>query len=238
MPPFIRSIVDFALPPRCAGCGAIVQEDDSLCTPCWQSLDFLTDEGCDACGIPLPVETVRCAGCLRSPPDHDGARAAVLYDDVSRHIALRLKHGRRIGLARQMARAMTRILPPDADMLVPVPLHRWRLWSRGFNQSALVACHLSSMSGIIAEIELLNRSKSTPLLRGLSAPERSRAVRGAFAVAEDRKPIVKARTIALIDDVYTSGATANACTKALKRAGAAKVYVVSWARVPIGNGMD
>lgn len=234
----LRPIVDFALPPRCAGCGLIVEEDDSLCAPCWQSLTFLTGPGCDACGTPLPPQIVRCARCLQHPPDHDGARSAVLYNDVSRHIALRLKHGRRIGLARQMAHAMARIVPDDAQLLVPVPLHRWRLWSRGFNQSALVARHLAVQSALPAEVDLLKRRKRTPRLRGLSAIEREKMVRGAFWVPPNRRITLHGRTVALIDDVYTSGATANACAKALKRAGAMRVYVVSWARVPLGDAMD
>lgn len=238
VPRALRPIVDFALPPRCAGCGLIVEEDDSLCVICWQSLTFLTDAGCDACGADVPAGVVRCARCLQHSPNHDGVRAAVVYDEVSRHIALRLKHGRRIGLSRQMARAMARVLPGDTDLLVPVPLHRWRLWSRGFNQSALVARHLSAQSRVEAEMGLLKRIKHTPLLRGLTALDRSKAVRGAFSVVTNGKSRVKGRTIALIDDVYTSGATANACAKALKRAGALRVYVVSWARVPLGGAMD
>lgn len=230
--------LDFALPARCAGCGTIVSDDGRLCGRCWQSLEFLTGGGCDLCGVPLPESGPRCAQCLAAPPIHDGARAAVVYGEVSRHIALRLKHGRRIGLARQMAALMSRQLPGDADLLIPVPLHRWRIWSRGFNQSALIAGHLARRTGIPASLETLKRVKPTPLLRGLSARSRSAAVRGAFAVPAPARDRIKGRHLVLVDDVYTSGATANACARVLKRAGASRVTLLSWARVLIGDGLD
>jgi ComF family protein len=119
---------------------------------------------------------------------------------------------------------------PDA-IVAPVPLHRWRLWSRGFNQSALIASSMAARTGQQLQQDLLIRVKPTPPLRGLGAADREKAVRAAFVVKPDHKVMIKDKDICLIDDVYTSGATANACAKALKGAGARRVFVLSWARV-------
>jgi ComF family protein len=227
--------LDFALPPRCAGCGIIVEAPDRFCTSCWSGLDFLTEAGCLRCGIPMDLSGQVCAPCMAEPPQHDGVRAAVAYGDVARVVAIRLKHGRRTGLARLMAKAMVRRLPDDTDVIIPVPLHRWRIWNRGFNQSMLVAQEMkqfapSSASFVIAPHTLL-RQKSTPMLGGLGRKERAKSVRGAFAVPPDQRAIIHDRHVVLIDDVYTSGATANACALALKRAGASRVTILCWARV-------
>ena len=116
-------------------------------------------------------------------------------------------------------------------MIIPVPLHRWRIWSRGFNQSALIAQHLASYSKIPVQVDILKRTKRTPLLRGLGAKARLSAVRDAFMIEPNQHNMIKDQTILLIDDVYTSGATVNACAKTLKRAGAARVIILCWARV-------
>jgi ComF family protein len=227
--------IDFALPPRCAGCGTIVGAPDQFCTPCWSGLHFLTEAGCLRCGIPMDLPGQVCAPCMAEPPRHDGVRAAVAYGEVARSVAIRLKHGRRTGLARLMAKAMVRRMPEDAEVLIPVPLHRWRIWSRGFNQSMLVAREIErlapSPSAISISAHTLIRKKSTPMLGGLGRKERARAVRGAFSVAPEQRASVHDRHVLLIDDVYTSGATANACALALKRAGASRVTILCWARV-------
>jgi ComF family protein len=130
-----------------------------------------------------------------------------------------------------MAFHMVRLVGAAASdtLVVPVPLHRWRLWSRGYNQALLIARGLADRSGLDCVPDLLVRTKATPMLRGLGRKARAKAVAGAFAVAG--KARVKGRTILLIDDVYTSGATADACSRALKRAGAAEVRLLCWARV-------
>jgi ComF family protein len=227
----LHHFLDFALPPRCPGCGAIVSKGRTLCMDCWSSLTFLTGQGCLRCGVPMDVEDLVCGPCLAHSPSHDGVRAAVRYGGIASDIAVRLKHGRRIGLAKLMAQAMARHVPSEPVLMVPIPLHRWRLWSRGFNQSMLMARELRRLSGQPVIPELLVRHKATPMLGGLGAKERASAMRGVFKVPVEARPNVRDAHILLIDDVYTSGATANAAALALKRAGAARVTLLCWARV-------
>lgn len=149
------------------------------------------------------------------------------YGEVPRAIAMRLKYGRKIALARTMATYMRRPLAelsPDA-LLVPVPLHRWRLWGRGFNQALLIARAL----GGEVDADLLRRKRSTPRLKGLNPAERRDTVRGAFAVRPGAQ--IKGRTVILVDDVVTTGSTAEACARALRKAGARDVELLAWARV-------
>jgi ComF family protein len=231
MTSLVASIVDFALPHRCLGCGLVVDSPASLCLPCWNKLDFITSNGCASCGSIEVEEGLVCAPCLQDPPSHDGVRAATIYGEVSKSIALRLKHGRRIGLAQIMANSMERWIASETDVLVPVPLHRWRLWSRGFNQSLEIARHLGRQKLIRVEPSILVRVKRTPSLGGLGAKDRQSVLRGAIKVDPKRRARLKGKSVGLVDDVYTSGATANACAAALKRAGAKKVIVYTWARV-------
>lgn len=231
----IRAAINFALPPRCAGCGVIVEGDHQLCTPCWESLDFLTGAGCSLCGSPAVAAGLVCGPCLNEAPAHDGVRFAVVYGDLARQIVLRLKHGGRTGLAKLAATAMERHLPKMPSLLVPVPLHRWRIWQRGFNQSSLIAAHLAANSGHRVADDILIRAKGTPLLRGLGAKDRRKAVQGAFTLQTNAKERLLGQHVILVDDVYTSGATANACARMLKRGGAQTVTVLCWARVLIND---
>jgi ComF family protein len=226
-----RSALDFALPPRCAGCGTIVGEVHGFCPECWTSIDFLGDSGCTTCGLPLQAtEAETCGACLAQPPRIARTRSAVAYGDLSRSLAIRLKYGRKVAVARTMARYMAPLVArSDEAVLVPVPLHRTRLWNRGFNQSALVARELSRRLGIAMNPLALKRTKRTPPLKGMSMLQRRKTVAGAFRVA-DRKA-VEGRTVILVDDVLTTGSTAEACARTLKRAGAARVELISWARV-------
>lgn len=226
-----RFVLDFGLPARCGGCGTIVDEVDSFCGPCWKELDFLHG-GCSVCGLPLEgTDAEICGACLARPPRLDRIRAAVAYDDISRSIALRLKYGRKVGLARTMSRYMRPLLGelPSQAVLVPVPLHRTRLWRRGFNQSALVARELSKRTGLPVAMDALKRVRATPPLKGLNMNQRRRTVAGAFRPSGTID--LRGRTVILVDDVMTTGSTANACARILKRAGAERVDLVSWARV-------
>ena len=152
------------------------------------------------------------------------------YGELARGLAIRLKYGRKVAVARTMARYMAPLVVAGADrVLVPVPLHRTRLWNRGFNQSALIAREISRRLGIPADPLALSRTRSTPPLKGMSPLQRRKTVAGAFRVRDKRA--VAGKTVILVDDVLTTGSTAEACARSLKRAGAARVELVSWARV-------
>lgn len=223
-------LLDFALPPRCAGCGEVIEEVGAFCPPCWSNMEWLGNSGCQRCGLPLAgTEIDTCGRCLAQPPRLDRIRAAVAYDELPRSIALKLKYGRKVALARTMARYMAPLRGewPDDAIVVPVPLHRWRLWGRGFNQSALVARELARRWGLRSEVAALRRVKRTRPLKGLNHRQRRKAVSGAFKSASD----VSGRTVILVDDVLTSGSTAEACARALQRAGAGRVELICWARV-------
>jgi ComF family protein len=232
----LRRMLDFALPPRCPGCGAITADPHRFCLGCWQALTFLGEPCCRRCGLPFDYAGEgECGRCLAEPPPFDRLRAAVAYGEVSRQVVLRLKYGGRPGLAETLAHFMLRHLDSgagrSAPLLVPVPLHRWRMWKRGYNQAALIAVALARRGNVRAELDLLRRTRATPPLRGLGRSERALAVRGAFEVAPGARSRLAGRPVILVDDVYTSGATAAACSKALKRAGASSVEMLCWARV-------
>lgn len=235
----LRLALDYALPPRCPACGVITPDADRFCLGCWQSLAFLGEPCCACCGLPFEYAgagsgEALCGRCLADPPRFDRLRAAVGYGEVARRVALKLKYSGRPGVAETLAVLMARHVgaePGTDPVLVPVPLHRWRIWKRGYNQSALIAAALSRRTGIPWAPDLIMRTKATPPLRGLGRRERAETVRGAFNVPAAARGQLRGRAVILVDDVYTSGATAGACAKALKRAGAARVDVLCWARV-------
>ncbi|MBA4763213.1 ComF family protein [Sphingomonas sp.] len=230
----LLDLIGLALPPRCPGCGDVVDADHRFCAACWSGMRLIAPPWCASCNLPFEHDrgdAAQCGTCLADPPVHDGVRAAVAYGPAARTLALRLKYGGRTGFAVTAARLMTRLMPDDAELLIPVPLHRWRIWGRGFNQALLIARALGTASDIPVAPDLLRRVKATPVLRGLGPRGRAKAVAGAFALAPGAKEAVRGKAIVLVDDVHTSGATTTACVRLLKRAGAAKVTILCWARV-------
>ena len=228
-------MLDFALPPRCPGCGTVVDGDHRFCMSCWNQIEFLGVAACMQCAMPLPfVEAgeTPCAACLAHPPSFDRAHAATAYGALTRQVALKLKYGLKPATAITMAKLMARHVRarPEA-VLVPVPLHRWRVWRRGYNQSALIASALARQTDVVADLDALRRTRATPPLKAMNPSKRREAVRGAFVVPDSATHRIRGRDVLLVDDVYTTGSTADACAKALKKAGASSVELHVWARV-------
>lgn len=233
----IAPLVDLVFPPRCPVCGAGIAQQDGLCAGCWHDLVIPGEPACASCQRPFAdisrAESAICAPCLARPPRHDGIAAGTLYNDTARKLVLAFKHGKRIALAPMLARLIAARLPViDGEWLVvPVPLHRWRLWHRGFNQAVLIAGNIARATGGMLLVDGLERRKRTPILGGLGRKARNRALQGAIAVNSRRRARIRGARIVLVDDVLTSGATSDACVAALKRAGAARVVVACFARV-------
>ena len=237
----LAPVIDLVFPPRCPLCGAGLAAQQGLCGACWAELVIPGTPACALCQRPFGdahvAEGAICAPCLAEPPRHDGIAAGTLYNPASRRLALAFKHGRRIALAPMLARLIAaRLPPPIVDhggewLIVPVPLHRMRLWRRGFNQAALLARELAKQVGGEVLVDGLVRRKATPTLGGLGRKARARALAGAIAVNPASKGRLKGAQVLLVDDVLTSGATSDACVSALKRAGAAKVVIACFARV-------
>ena len=237
---FFRSVLDFLLPPHCPSCETQVPVQGTFCAQCFGQLSFITEPLCQACGLPFASAAQAgrarlCPTCMAHPPAWGQARAALLYDDAARGLVLAMKHADRqenaAVLAPHMARA-GRDLLARADVLVPVPLHRWRLFRRGFNQAALLAQALRRLGGPPAVLDGLQRTRRTQALGTLSAAARAAEMAGAVAVRPSRRAALAGRRVLLVDDVMTSGATATACTRALLDAGAAHVDVLVATRVP------
>ena len=235
-----RPLVDFIYPPRCPLCGVAVARQGGLCADCWGALAFPGEPCCSTCQQPMkPAARARspqCDTCAEHPPLHARVTAATLYNDASRQLVLNLKHGHKIALARLMGRMMAARLGDGAPgearpLLVPVPLHRWRLWDRGFNQAALLAGEMAKAGSGELLVDGLVRIRRTPSLGGLGRDAREAALAGAITVPRRRAAMIRARRVILVDDVLTSGATSKACVAALIGAGAARVEIACFARV-------
>ena len=235
-----RAVVDGVLPPRCLACGTIVDEPDALCSSCWAGMTFFAPPWCAVCGLPFPHpmgEEAVCADCARQKPSWDRARAVMRYDKHSRHLVLALKHGDRTHVARALGRWMGRAgaeLLQGADMIVPVPLHWTRLFTRRYNQAGLLAHAVRAAGGPPVMADWLVRRRRTPSQGRLGPVARVRNVRGAFAVR--RGCDVKGKRIVLVDDVLTTGATVEECARVLRRGGATFIGVLTLSRAVRAGG--
>ncbi|NTZ41826.1 ComF family protein [Altererythrobacter sp. SALINAS58] len=238
----LMPFVDIIYPPRCPLCGEAVASQSGLCSPCWGSLQLPGQPSCMLCQAPLDhtavIEGAICAPWMLQPPQHDGIAAGTLYNAPSRQLVLDLKYAGRIGLAAMMARLIAARLPEMRGewLVAPVPLNRWRLWRRGYNQAALLAMEISKLRSLRYEPVLLHRTRHTPSLGGMGREQRKKTLAGAIAVKPSQAAKVKGSDILLVDDVLTSGATSSACVNVLKKAGARRVVVGCFARVLPENG--
>ncbi|MFT4182641.1 MAG: ComF family protein [Rhizobium sp.] len=227
---------DLVYPPACPGCGVSTGAHRGLCPVCWSGIRFIERPYCEVLGSPFSHDLgsgILSAEAIADPPVFDRLRSAAVHDGVVRDLVLNLKYRDRTDLAPMMAGWMLRAsdgMVAASDAIVPVPLHRTRLFSRKYNQAAELARHLAHLSGKPFLAATLLRTKRTSQQVGLGARARQDNVRGAFAIPEGRAADVFGRRIVLIDDVYTTGATVSAATRALKKAGASDVTVLTFAR--------
>jgi ComF family protein len=233
----LRLAFDVALPPLCPSCRDPLGDGAGLCAACWSKLSLIEPPYCARLGIPFsydPGPGLLSMEAIADPPAYDRARAAVRYDDIARALVHRFKYSDRLDLAPMMGRWMARAgreLLAGADALVPVPLHWRRLWARRFNQSAALAGAVAELTGPPVLHGALQRVRATVQQVGLNKNERAENVQGAFKVAPERKGEIAGKRLVLVDDVLTSGATVEACARALLRAGASHVDVLVFARV-------
>ncbi|MEW5424262.1 ComF family protein [Amorphus sp. 3PC139-8] len=232
-----RMLLDLVVPPICASCRMPVADQTGLCSACWSKLALIERPYCERLGIPFAYDLgpgALSAEAIAAPPPFERSRAVARYDDIARRLVHALKYRNRqetaILMGRMMARAGQEILA-DTDLIVPIPLHRTRLLLRGFNQSAALAKVVARETNRPLSLDGLLRVRATRHQVGLSAQERESNVRGAFRIRPEAAIEITGRRLLLVDDVFTSGATVTAAVRALKRAGAASVDVLVFARV-------
>ena len=228
--------VDFVYPPRCPACGDAIAQQTGLCGTCWSLIEPPSEPCCQLCQVPVEddgrIDRRVCKSCSIETPKHDGIVAATRYNATSRSLILAFKHGGRIALAKLLSRLIASRLPaPEKGiLLVPVPLHRWRLLSRGYNQSALLAKELARLGHGQVLVDALIRQKPTPSLGGSNAAQRKVILQNAIKINRRHRTVLEGAHVILVDDVLTTGATTSACVEALKGAGVASVKIACVAR--------
>jgi len=231
-----RTAEKLLFPPSCVGCGRAVEANGLLCPHCWGKMPFITKPYCPIMGMPFrfdPGDGFLSGEALADPPPFTAARAAVLHKGPAVPLVSGLKFSGRTELAPIMAGWMLRAgadILPQADAIIPLPLHNRRFRHRGYNQAAELGRNLARLAGKEFWPQILLRRKYTIPQVGLSAKERARNVRGVFALRPEAKALLKGRAVVLVDDVYTTGATVKAAARVLKRAGAAEVFVLTFSR--------
>lgn len=233
----LQTALQMIYPPRCLGCGGLVEQDHGLCASCFAETPFITGLVCDLCGIALPGRSdsaVQCDDCLSIGRPWSHGRAALRYEGVARKLVLGLKHGDRHDIVAMAADWMARACPPDLPkdtLVVPVPLHLFRLLSRRYNQSALLAQAIAKRRGLAFCPDSLVRHRRTVSLDGKSRDARFAELSDAISVRSGHAARLRDRPVLLVDDVMTSGATLAACAVACHHAQCREIYISVLARV-------
>lgn len=234
------TLIDLILPPRCIVTGEIVQEQGTISPQVWKKLQFISDPQCRKCGVPFEFfagDEALCAPCLDHPPPFDQARSCLIYNDASRDLILGFKHADKLHITRAFTPWMARTgkdMLQEADALIPVPLHRWRLLRRRYNQAAILAKALSVQTSVRWWPDALSRVRATPTQGHLKAKDRAENVRNAFMLTPSYTARIAGKSLVLIDDVFTTGSTVKECASVLKKAGAERVDVLTLARTVRG----
>jgi ComF family protein len=234
-------VLDFILPFRCPVSGELVDHRGGLSPEIWSNLDFIPDSICQICGIPMPpaydeieiFDDIKCEQCADHPPSYDIARARLKYSETSRKLILKFKHGDQIHLVHSMLPFLTQAATPflnESTLVLPVPLHPLRLLKRKYNQAAILGEAFAKKHNIPYQPDLLIRTKHTQPQTG-NRVNRKTNVKDAFSINPRNKTSLAGQHIILVDDVFTTGSTVNACAKILKANGADKVFVLSVTRV-------
>jgi ComF family protein len=232
-----RSLLSLLYTPCCAACQKAVADAHAVCPACWSAMGLIERPFCERLGTPMNVDYgigLLSPSAIADPPVYNKARIVTRYDAIARSMVSRLKYGDRPELALLMARMMMRSgaeLLEKADVIVPIPLHRARLWSRRFNQSACLAEAIAEKSYVPHNPFLLSRVKHTRPQVGLTRAQRRENLQGAFKVMPAMRPDLEGKNVLLVDDVLTTGSTANAASRALLKGGAASVDCLAFARV-------
>lgn len=237
----LRNGVELLYPPQCVTCEAATATPFSLCVTCWNAMPLISKPYCERLGTPFAVDYgmgMLSPAAIADPPRFDRARAVARHKDTARDLVSRLKYGERLDLATLMAKMMVqagRDVLEDADLLVPVPMHRLRLWQRRYNQAALLANAVSRLTGVPVCLDALRRVRHTRAQVGLRRPERQQNLQGAFGIAPEHQALITGRRVVVIDDVRTTGSTLNACAHILRKAGATRIDVLTFTLVADGD---
>jgi len=233
-----KKLVDLVIPLQCVKCGGLLDTKEGLCTSCWSSISFISKPYCGCCGRPFDFEiedNALCGACSSHSPLFTSARSVFTYSAESKHLILKFKHTDSISGAPLFAEWMTRQLEEIKDPLcIPVPLHWTRLFMRTYNQAGLLALEIAKRKDWTYAPFFLKRKRRTPSQGYLSKIERIKNVENAFLVPEKKKKQLTGKTVLLVDDVFTTGATLNACTKVLLKNGAKDVHAITLGRVVRG----
>jgi ComF family protein len=233
---FISKLKDICFPITCCNCRKIV-DSEGLCLECWKKIKWIDDPKCKICGAPFEINIdALCPRCIKKKPHFDKAISVFEYDDFSKSIVLKFKHGDATYIGRQLATWLWRVskdIVDDSSIIIPVPIHFFKRLKRKYNQSELLAQRLGMLGGILYEPRILRKEKNTPQQEGLSKNTRMKNINGSFGVDPKFSYLLSGKNVILVDDVLTTGATANECSKILKRHGAKKVFVLTVARVSL-----